>query len=290
MVRTYIPGSEWLYIKIYTGSTTADRILVNIIAGIVSVLVRKRQIKKWFFVRYMDTDFHLRIRLLLENTSLWGDVLKLFYVKLNRMVSCQLIWKIQLDTYNRELERYHVNLIEQTESLFYIDSTYTLEILRVLKKTPQKSNMHWIFSMKMIDALLDDFGYNLFEKQRILDKMDSSFKMEFGFNQFNVKQLNAMYRKYSMEIDFVVNESGDTKELFHLLSILKRRSRDISKVINDMKKVDKNNTFESLMESYIHMMMNRFFLSRNRTFELIVYNFLNRVYLSRIARLKYSIV
>lgn len=44
--RSFIPGSKWIYIKVYTGSNTADKILVNELTKIISVLERKKYMEK----------------------------------------------------------------------------------------------------------------------------------------------------------------------------------------------------------------------------------------------------
>lgn len=43
-------------------------------------------------------------------------------------------------------------------------------------------------------------------------------------------------------------------------------------------------TIEYLLTSYIHMMLNRLFKSKNRIYELVLYDFLRRYYASKIAR------
>ena len=64
--RTFIPGSEWIYFKIYTGTKTADAILKNELYGFVSEMLKNKVIDKWFFIRYNDPDFHIRLRIHLK--------------------------------------------------------------------------------------------------------------------------------------------------------------------------------------------------------------------------------
>lgn len=59
--RTFIPGSQWVYIKLYTGEKTADDLLIQVIAPVIKKVQKAQHIKKWFFIRYSDPDFHLRI-------------------------------------------------------------------------------------------------------------------------------------------------------------------------------------------------------------------------------------
>jgi thiopeptide-type bacteriocin biosynthesis protein len=107
-----------VYIKLYTGYRTADDLLQQIIIPVIKDLQKKHRIEKWFFIRYSDPDFHLRIRLLLIDSQHVGEIINCFYRKLDIWNKNRLLWKIQLDTYNRELERYGKTMIEESESVF----------------------------------------------------------------------------------------------------------------------------------------------------------------------------
>nr|WP_235815379.1 lantibiotic dehydratase C-terminal domain-containing protein [Chryseobacterium sp. Hurlbut01] len=48
MKRTFTPGTEWLYLKIYTGVKTADLILEEAIQFVAKYLQKNNEISKWF--------------------------------------------------------------------------------------------------------------------------------------------------------------------------------------------------------------------------------------------------
>lgn len=48
MLRKFTPGSEWLYIKLYTGIKTADIVLEEAVIPLLNDLRNKGLIKKWF--------------------------------------------------------------------------------------------------------------------------------------------------------------------------------------------------------------------------------------------------
>lgn len=289
--RTYIPGSEWIYFKLYTGSKTADELLFRMIAPFVSNLHKKQLIKKWFFIRYNDTDFHLRIRFLVNNTNNIGDIINLFTKQLNYWIKNDLIWKVQIDTYNRELERYGNVLIEDAESLFWIDSEIALLIIKKIAVYGNET-YRWMASLKMIDSLLSDFSLNVIEKQQLMETLSRSFKMEFGFNEHNSKQFNTKYRANKSIIESVLNNTIDNKDAKSVYSPVIYRSGRLAPVVESIKrKLKKENvtiTLNELLASYIHMMINRLFRSKNRFHELIIYDFMRRYYTSEIAKLKYN--
>lgn len=283
--RSFIPGSEWIYIKVYTGSNTADKILVNELTKIISVLERKKYMEKWFFIRYSDPDFHLRIRILVKDVGLIGEILRLFYKYFSRLVENDWVWKIQLDTYNRELERYNGHLMELTETLFYIDSTHTLKLLRILEDMPLSAR--WLIAAKMIDCLLIDFNYNLRQRRELLESMDKSYKMEFGYNEFNSKQFNLMYREHFHELEEVIWGIKADEGYKALYNILELRSNALKTIAQQLIEANDGKGELIPISSYIHMMLIRLFRSKNRLYELVVYNLMSRFYSSWTARIKY---
>ncbi|MDE3250998.1 MAG: lantibiotic dehydratase, partial [Bacteroidota bacterium] len=119
--RNFMPGSEWLYFKIYCHPSWSNELLSGILLPALSASVRKKQIDKWFFVRYNDPDFHIRIRVHAVNGSL-GNIIALFSKKCKLLVDEGIVEKYFIDTYVRELERYTPALIGYCETVFYHSS------------------------------------------------------------------------------------------------------------------------------------------------------------------------
>ncbi len=285
--QDFIPGSEWLYYKLYTGVKVADSILKNEIATIISILKKKNLIEKWFYIRYSDPDFHLRIRFKPTNNKNIGEIMTIFYQFINPLYNDNLIWKISIDTYSREMYRYDKLLINDTESLFCVDSDFSLAILKQLTLT-RNEDSRWLTAILMIDSLLNDFEYGTVEKCNLLKRLNSSFKTEFGFNEFNSKQLNTIFRKKKYLIERLFDNSNHT-EFKSLISTLDSRSIEIEQVAKAIKAkiVDSTKNIDDLISSYIHMMLNRHFRNKNRIYELVIYDFLRRYYESAIAKVKY---
>jgi thiopeptide-type bacteriocin biosynthesis protein len=284
--RIFIPGSQWIYIKLYTGEKTADDILVKGIAPILKTIQKEDYIKKWFFIRYADPDFHLRIRLLMNDTLLYGEIIQLFYQQLYKWNTAQSLWKMQLDTYNRELERYGKHLIEEAESVFYADSEC---ILSIIKKLNGNENYRWMIALKLINELLSDFGLNMEEKQKLMENLNKSYKAEFGFNEYNSKQFNTKYRENKKLIESVLNNTLNENTFISLFQPVKKRTKALISVVSQIKsKLRKNEEVHNLLKSYLHMTLNRLFRSRNRQHEMILYDFMFRYYTSEIAKEKYN--
>jgi thiopeptide-type bacteriocin biosynthesis protein len=281
-----MPGSRWLYIKLYTGEKTADELLIQIIAPVVKRLQKTQSFEKWFFIRYSDPDFHLRIRFLTSEVQVIGEIIDLFHRKLERWNKDRLLWKMQLDTYNRELERYGNELIEEAESVFYADSEC---ILSILKKLNNNEKYRWMIALKLIDGLLSDFHLTLEEKQKLMGNFSQSYKTEFGFNEYNAKQFNTKFRENKSIVESILNDTFDESAFTSLSISIKKRTKTIAPVVEQIKmKLKKDSNLNDLIQSYIHMMLNRLFSSKNRLHELVLYDFMFRYYTSKVAQLKHS--
>lgn len=116
--RNFYPGEEWVFYKVYCGTETANEVLIRCIQPLVQFLFEKKLIKKWFFIRYKDPDFHLRIRFHMQNVESVGIVLLEFHKRMLSFIDSKHVWNIQLDTYKREFERYGRSNIEDAETFF----------------------------------------------------------------------------------------------------------------------------------------------------------------------------
>lgn len=287
MQKGFILGDDWFYFKLYTGVKTADTILIEIIEPLSTELLREGLIVKWFFIRYSDPEFHLRIRFKIK------DKLKLssIFLSLNSMlrpyIENWMISKFQSDTYFRELERYGSKTIDETESLFFYDTQSTLQMLNQIEGD-EGETYRWHFACLSIDFLLNDFSFSETEKLGLMDKLQLGFGNEFGMNNQLKVQLDNKFRKERQQLRSLFLKENDLYEPFY--QILKQKSINIKKIIENIKSLQSKNEleieFNDLFSSYIHMMLNRIFKSKQRLNEMVIYSLLYRFYKSEIARKK----
>ncbi|MGK9121111.1 lantibiotic dehydratase [Olivibacter jilunii] len=219
-------GSEWVYYKLYCGEKSADKVLINCIFKILTSLRYGGIIRKWFFIRYSDPQPHVRFRINVHNVSDIGEVIASINEQTKEFLENGLIWKIQIDTYERELLRYGASAIEQIEDLFYFDSECSLQILSHIRGTYFDSE-RWLLCMKIVDNLLDSFGYDLFAKESILFHLKSAFNEEFRTDISIKKRINDKYRAKQLEIsDFMTDKKTD----HFILEVLKVKSIKTEKI------------------------------------------------------------
>jgi thiopeptide-type bacteriocin biosynthesis protein len=222
MQKDFCLGSEWLYYKIYTGVKTTDLILLEKLQPVILQLKKRNIIQQWFFIRYKDTDEHFRIRFLIENPNNLSKVIKAFYAVMNELLQDNLVWKIQTDTYKRELERHGEITIEDSEFLFWKDSEMMLEYLSI-KKTFPKQEMALLFSFASIDSFLNSFFFSNLDKYNLMNRLQHSFKEEFKADKILKKELDKKYRELSNELEYFI--TGDAKNNFpDFFEIIKKKT------------------------------------------------------------------
>lgn len=277
MQREFCLGSEWLYYKIYAGVKTSDYILLEKLKPIISNLENKKIIIQWFFIRYKDTDEHLRLRILMSNTKHLNEIIQEFNIVFNELLGQNLVWKIQTDTYKREIERYGKNTIVDSEYLFWKDSKMIFKYLKI-KSSFKEQEFPLLFSFLAIDTFLNTFQLINDDKVSLLNSLQSSFKTEFENHIELKKDLSKSYRILYPQIKELL--SNDSLESFCAIhSIVNKKSKTIAKrVIKIKSKIEV--PLESFLSSHIHMMINRQYTSKQRNYELIIYDHLHKYYKS----------
>ena len=280
-----------MYYKIYTGHKTADEVLTQVIRPVVGELLDQGAIDKWFFIRYTDPKYHIRVRFHYSDRNNVGSIINALYPYLKTFVEQDLIWKIQIDTYQRELERYGEHTMELAEEVFHCDSKMIVDFLDMIDGA-EGEVLRWLFALRAMDSHLTNFQYTDTDKLRIMDRLKTGFALEFGMARPLKKQLDDKYREERKRIDeFMVFEAHEKPDYAPILNILAAKGKKMGPIATEIiKRTGKENRgaqIDDLMTSYLHMHMNRLFKSKNRLHELVCYDFLHRYYKSMIARKKY---
>ena len=286
--RSFLSGDKWHYVKIYCGVKTADKIFTEVLKPVTEELLAEKKITKWFFIRYADPDHHIRIRFLGEG-NFHADITEKINAALASYLKNNLIWKVQTDTYNRELERYGAANIDNSETLFFYDSVTVVQILSLLEGD-EGDDLRWQFAIKGVNDLMESFGYNLTAKIELMDVLSSNFKKESNVESTeSKKQLGAKFRELRPKIELALQSEIDSThefyEVWQLFEIRKSSLIDCAKRIDELYSSHALEVQKSdLVASYIHMFLNRFFRSKQRMQEMVVYDLLHQHYKSQLAR------
>jgi thiopeptide-type bacteriocin biosynthesis protein len=283
-------GDAWCYYKFYTGPKSADLLLTQVLAPAAADLLAGGCIDSWFFIRYFDPHAHVRLRLRLGAPGHYHAVIDKLHGLLLPWVEQGLVWRVQTDTYQREIERYGRDTMALSEEIFHLDSLMVVGTLVQLDGDAGE-RVRWLMALRASDRLLDDFGLTLDEKEALIAKFRDGYGREFGLNKGTRQQLRAKYRRDKREIEEVLGADeaaeGEYRPLYQVLAARSAALRPLAAEINSLVNRSESDVKRNdLLCSYLHMMNNRFFRTRQRLHELVLYDFLALYYRSRQARQK----
>jgi len=149
---------------------------------------------KLFFIRYNDPDFHIRYRFYFKTKNSANSFFVAFSQYLQKLWLNKYIWKVQIDTYERELERYMLIPILKTEFHFCNESKLLYQYLFYMQ-SDSDAIKNYELSFYIIDMYFSLLRLSTGEIVDLLVDLSLAFKSEFSFDEYNSKSLNIMYRK-----------------------------------------------------------------------------------------------
>lgn len=264
--REFFPGEEFLYLKIYCAKSMGQMVLMECL---FPIFIEKNESDTIFFIRYQDPEDHIRLRIRKENNGL---LIAGIYNRIKKYVTYKAIYKIQYDTYHRELDRYTILPYAKTELIFSLDSKIILQMISFLDKANMRS-MTWVIAIKNIYSYLSNFGMTIDEmisfSQLIKTDLFSEMKLE---NKEILKSLNLKMKTNHTLIDGIIKESNPDFRV--LYKIIDGRDNSFAKILtlSERKKICRD---KSQLFSYIHMSINRLFASDQRLKEAVSYDLLH---------------
>lgn len=286
--RTFIPGAEWLYYKLYAAPGTLDRVLRDVVAPLTALPEVAGSGGPWFFIRYTDPDHHLRFRfrgapaerrLLEERMS----------ALLGPLVETGAVHRVNLDTYVREIERYGGSRgIELAEHWFCHDSVAALRVVTLLDG---EDDLRWKAVAMGWDRLLADFGLDYDGRERVVSEAREAFGREFRVDRTVRRRLAKRLRVERRDLEALVTGNSPESVRFAAFDgVLRRRSEATREITRRFRQLEKDGDLEcpldELLRNLMHMHANRVFPASARAQELVIHDFLSRTYRSLKARIE----
>jgi len=277
-IRTAPPGGSWLYVKLYGAPTALDDLLTTMVLPFARAVVRDGLALKWFFVRYEDPEAHLRIRFHGSPILLRRELFPRLVSVANPQLNAKALWKIQFDTYDREIERYGgPKGVATAESVFYADSEAVVAILGVLKRGTFSGRRLQVAALG-VDQLFRDFGFDWGERQvAVTSARDFVAKRLLPDAAFK-KRLAEAFRteRGGLEALLLGPAAPAFWEAYEL------RSRFLAPLIKRLQRLERDGhltrNVREIVPNYIHMHVNRMMASTAAVLEYTLYDFLLRLY------------
>jgi thiopeptide-type bacteriocin biosynthesis protein len=290
VARHALPGSPWVYVKIYTGPATADRILLETIGPLSRTLVDKGAIDRWFFIRYGDPDHHLRWRLQAASARDVTAVRKAVEKTAAALFGDGRIHRVAFETYHREVERYGgPDALDLAEQLFHVDSEATLRLLATLTSGTAGPQARWQAAIMGVDRLLADLGFDVARRLALMRRTREDWARQLRVDAGTRRQFGKRFRALEPELQGLL--SGDLPEEHPLAAvheIFEQRSEHNRSRIERLHALEREGVLirplAQIAESYVHMHLNRLFRAEQNLHEVVIYDFLVQLYTRQIAR------
>jgi thiopeptide-type bacteriocin biosynthesis protein len=186
---------------------------------------------------------------------------------------------VQLDTYEREVERYGgARGIELAEDVFHHDSTTVLCALEGLM-AEGLGDERWKFGLAGIANLYEDVGVAADEIWKRVERARDAFTAEFSARPPLFRLLGQRFRLRQSEIHSLIErragtETSDAMKL--ALATLTDRSKKLSSVRAALETSTLTLPASALAWNYAHMFVNRLFSHESRAHEFVLYDMLWR--------------
>lgn len=278
--------SGWLFAKIYAGPAAVDRALRDAVPELVSL----RAVDRWFFVRYGDPGWHLRLRLHGAPARLAGELLPALEAALERLLATRRIVRAALDTYTPEVDRYGGPLgLELAEKLFQVDSEAVLAALDWLPA--DDAHLRWRLALAGADQVLCDLGLGLDDRLALVSRARDRLLAEVGAGAETERALGARFRPLRGALESLL-DGGDPALASALaaLSAHRARRRWLAARLRRAERAGRlTRPVAELAHSHVHMHLNRMLRGAHLAHELCIHDFLARLYRGQAARGRISV-
>jgi thiopeptide-type bacteriocin biosynthesis protein len=206
------------------------------------------------------------------------------------------LWRVQLDTYERETERYGGDLgIEPAERVFAADSDAVLRILGAVSGDVGL-DLRWRLALLGMDLLFDDLGLSALEKRTAARAAREAFGREFRIDGGFRNAVGKRFRTERARLEALLaagpdpdpdSGGGPRSPLAEGIRALRDRSAHVAPATRELRQLaaagQLTEPLPELAASFVHMHVNRLLRSAQRAQELVLYELLDRAYTARSA-------
>ncbi|KEO80472.1 lantibiotic biosynthesis protein [Paenibacillus polymyxa] len=263
--RGIFPGGEWLYLKLY-GVKERETDLVGLSLG---HLLKQPGFKDWsqkfYFLRYVDPEHHIRLRFQGDPDKLWTAGLAQLNQWAAELREEGLITNMVIDTYHPELERYGgQTLMELAEQVFDVDSQWVIAYMKGIRSNAFDLDIE-IAAVINIIHYLSGFGLTIQEQVSWLEeRIDCKPHMK-AFRDVKKTLITAVEANYEWI------GQADTATQVAFLALVEKRQTMIQQyaqaIILAKNNHELTNHPDDILGSIIHMHLNRL-LGVNREREI----------------------
>ncbi|HLW55268.1 MAG TPA: lantibiotic dehydratase [Candidatus Angelobacter sp.] len=302
------PDSEWLFAKLYCSPSHADRLLLELVRPLLAEISRTAEpgaSPLWFFLRYADPHWHLRLRFHGDPGYLQGQVLPAFLERATPFQRQGVLWRLAFDAYQPELERYGgPHGVAVAERLFHLDSQLCLELLPLVTGD-DRAERRWQLALAGTVRLLSGLGFNTADQKALAEILRDDREENWVVDDTYRQQLASKFRSAEMRSTLAAilawcedqpgtnaaqggSSSAEPTIPDEAMSALLRYSRSLPAIREELRTLEQDGrltaTMAQLAASYVHMHLNRIFRACHLEQEAVLCDLLARACASKLAQ------
>jgi thiopeptide-type bacteriocin biosynthesis protein len=268
--RLRLPGSDWLFAKLYSGRTRHDDLLAGPVREFANGALQNGLAERWFFIRYADPEPHIRLRFQGEAASLLAHLLPALTAWGRSLVEAGLLRKLVVDSYDREIERYGgPEGIQVAEQVFAGDSVAVCNIVALrIRRILELSSLD--LALITMDDLVSSLGLPAGERLKlyatIRQAQESAFANQIGRLAKTFYDYRDVARRLVGDRQWLREQPGGPQ----LEACLQARAETLRPLGEQLRALAEKGqlwmSLHSILGSYIHMHCNRL-LGINRLLE-----------------------
>ena len=262
--RSWPPGSEWLYAKLYHVPTYEEDLIALAFRDFAAEACAAGVAEDWFFLRYSDPDPHLRIRFRGNAETVSAELAPRLLRWASKLVADGYCRQLSLDTYEQEVERYGGQAaMAEAERLFTADSRATVDLLH-LERAGVLTVERNLLVASTVDDLLTGLGFEPGQHcaDRVLDRREAAEE----------------YREKAKILREVLGDPGWLGRQpggIEAMAILAERRRAVEEFAHRIDGQELTRTARAIAGSMVHMHCNRL-LGRGHPLEQRVLGLVSR--------------
>lgn len=281
--RSFPPGSEWLQVHLYTNPRAMNAVLTELVAPVMRRAAAAGACDGWYFMRYRDSDWNLRLRLHGAPERLLGDVFGELSAAAQPLLAAQRLFGITLSTYHREIGRYGGGEgMLLAERIFAADSQAVLALIELLQQGSGEAGAgeRWQLALVGIDRLARALCPALADRRAVIASWRAYFHRSFRVDAPLELKLAERYRELAGSIAELLDPTAP--RLTAASTLLEERSRRVAPLALELAALAGagrlSRTIVGVAASHLHMFANRFLDADALMHELVLYELLHHWY------------
>lgn len=266
------------------GPETAEEWICHHLTHIRNDIQREFSGSYFYFLRFLDPDFHIRLRIYIPQRKNFSAAVNIVNLHSALLLKQGLIWKSEICTYEREVERYSSERIELFEQAFHIDSSFWLKMLPWIEQQNDSNNLRWKIALVSCYRYYQNLIGDTDESARIISKIIQSLKQEQKPGRTILFQIDQKYR--SLREELMTYMEDELYRFPEVESLLRNRSDKISELFETHRKGGSYLNWsisDQNIADLVHMSLNRALRSKHRMQELIIYIYLEKLMRTQLA-------